>query len=204
MTGRGKWFRRPKTSIESNLSDGELIRAAQAGNLDAFSELVCRHQRAIRACLVVRLGNPHEAEDLGQDVFVTAFQRLAHFDSQRPLAPWLRGIALNLLRNHRRKFRPEYIGGCEELGELLEQRVASQCTEARDSRAHAALLECLEQIDGPSRELLRRRYADETSVRELAAQLRRGYSALTMQLHRLRTLLAACVEAKLRSPLTSR
>lgn len=174
----------------------ELIEAAQRGSIEAFSELVRLHQQAIRTCLAVRLSNPHEAEDLAQDVFVTAFERLSEFDTKRPFGPWLRGIALNLLRNHLRKFRAEGIGGHEELGALLDQRVAEECSAERESSMQAALMDCLDEIDGPSRELLRQRYAEGISVRDLASRLRRGYSALTMQLHRLRTILATCVEKK--------
>lgn len=180
-------------------SDDALVDAAKRGDLSAFSELVVRYQRSIRTCLAVRLSNPHEAEDLAQEVFVTAFGQIARFDGDRPFGPWLRGIALNLLRNHQRKFRPEYIGGHEELGRLLEARIGATLQEPRESAMCDALVECLERIDGPSRALLQRRYGDEVSVRALAEELHRGYSALTMQLHRLRTLLAECVESKIAS-----
>lgn len=174
----------------------DVIRAAQAGSAEAFTVLVKKHQHAVRACLAVRLSDPHEAEDLAQEVFVTAFTRLREFDSERPFGPWLRGIALNLLRNHARKFRPRAIGGDEELTALVDQRVAMECDSSQESALLSALRECLEGIQGPSRELLRLRYGEENSVRQLSARLRRGYSALTMQLHRLRELLARCISER--------
>src|SRR5687768_11876687 len=93
----------------------EVIASARAGSLDAFSELVRRYQSNIRACLVIRLKNPHDAEDLAQDTFITAFQKLPDFDTKLPLGPWLRGIAFNLLRNFQKKNRPFAIGGETEL-----------------------------------------------------------------------------------------
>lgn len=182
--------------METSSPEQELIRAAQRGSISAFSELVRRHQQAVRTCLAVRLSNPHEAEDLAQDVFVTAFERMAEFDVNRPLAPWLRGIAMNLLRNYLRKFRAEGVGGHEELGHLLDERVAAECNAERETALQAALLDCLDEIDGPSRELLRLRYADGVSVRDLSVRLHKGYSALTMQLHRLRSVMAVCVQGK--------
>jgi RNA polymerase sigma-70 factor (ECF subfamily) len=179
--------------MELSENETEVIRAAQEGSAEAFTVLVERHQHAVRACLAVRLGDPHEAEDLAQEVFVTAFTRLSEFDPDRPFGPWLRGIAFNLLRNHARKFRPRAIGGNEELTALLDQRVAMECDAARESALLAALRDCLERIEGPSRELLRLRYNEENSVRQLAVRLQRGYSALTMQLHRLRELLTRCI-----------
>jgi RNA polymerase sigma-70 factor (ECF subfamily) len=172
------------------------VRAAQQGNPDALAALVTRHQQAVRACLAARLDDPHEAEDLTQEVFVTAWRKLGEFDPERPLAPWLRSIAMNLLRNHWRKFRAHPIGGNAELASLLDQRIALDCTPDREPALLHALHECVEQLDGPARELLRRRYGEEQSVHEIAALLQRGYSAVTMQLHRLRELLAECIENK--------
>lgn len=189
--------------MEANLPEKDLIRAARGGSIDAFAELVRRHQQAVRTCLFVRLNNPHEAEDLAQDAFIIAFERLPEFDPERPLGPWLRGIALNLLRNHRRKFRPESIGGHEELTALLDQQVAAHCPIEHESGLRNALLDCLDKLDGPSRELLRLRYAEGVSVQELTRRLQKGYSALTMQLHRLRTLLSECVQGKTNVPRSS-
>src|SRR6185369_1636266 len=95
----------PPTFSES--SEGDLVRAARQGSWPAFAELVRRHQDAVRACLAVRMDLPHEAEDLAQEAFVTAFRKLDDFDVDRPFGPWVRSIAFNLLRNHWRKFRVE-------------------------------------------------------------------------------------------------
>jgi RNA polymerase sigma-70 factor (ECF subfamily) len=172
------------------------VRASQQGDPDALAALVARHQQAVRACLAARLDDPHEAEDLAQEVFVTALRKLGEFDAERPLAPWLRSIAMNLLRNHWRKFRAHPIGGNAELASLLDQRIALDCTPDREPALLRALQDCVEQLDGPARDLLRRRYGEEQSVREIAALLQRGYSAVTMQLHRLRELLAECIDGK--------
>jgi len=186
--------------MNANADEQQWVRAAQQGDVDAFAVLVERHHRGVRACLVARMNDPHEAEDLAQDVFVTAFRKLDEFDPERPLAPWLRSIALNRLRNHWRKFRARAIGGNAELAELLDRRVADEFGPEREPLLHGALRDCLERMDGPARDLLQRRYGEEESVRQLAERLQRGYSALTMQLHRLRELLANCIRRKLGEP----
>ena len=177
-------------------SESELVSAAQRGNWPAYAELVKRHQASVRACLAVRLEQPHEAEDLAQEAFVTAFRKLNEFDAERPFGPWVRSIAFNLLRNHWRKFRVVGIGGDEELAALVEQRIALRAA-GNEGPELAALRDCLEQLDGPARALVERRYADDISVREIAEEQGRKYSAVTMQLHRVREVLAACVQGKL-------
>ncbi len=127
----------------------------------------------------MRLERPHEAEDLAQETFVIAYRKLAEFDAERPFGPWVRSIAFNRLRNHWRKFRVTSIGGNEELEALIDQGIAARYTGNEGSEL-AALRDCLEQLDGPALALINRRYADEASVRDIAAELGRKYSAVTM------------------------
>ena len=188
-------------SLFSESAESEVVSAAQAGSWPAFAELVRRHQAAVRACLAVRLDQPHEAEDLAQEAFVTAFRKLAEFEPERPFGPWVRSIAFNLLRNHWRKFRAIGIGGGEELAALVEQRVSVRPMES-EGRELTALRACLERLDGPARALIERRYGEEISVREIASEQGRKYSAVTMQLHRIREVLAACIAEKTGVPAT--
>jgi RNA polymerase sigma-70 factor (ECF subfamily) len=180
----------------ADLDETDLVSAAQSGTWPAFAELVRRHQGSVRACLAVRLDQPHEAEDLAQEAFATAFRKLAEFDSDRPFGPWVRSIAFNLLRNHWRKFRVVGVGGNEELEAMVEQTIAARHG-GHEGRDLAALRDCLESLEGPARALVERRYTDDVSVRAIAAEQGRGYSAVTMQLHRVREILAGCIRGKL-------
>src|SRR4051812_37361726 len=82
--------------------DSALIARTLSGDLTAFDYLVDRHQVAVKAFLGCRLRDRHVVDDLAQETFIHAFKRLSDFELTRPLLPWLRGIAFNLLRNHRR------------------------------------------------------------------------------------------------------
>lgn len=177
--------------------DASLIAAARAGDLQAFGHLVVRYQAGIRACLAMRLDNPHEAEDLAQEVFVTAFRRLDTFDASFPPGPWLRGIAFNLLRNHLKKHRPLAIGGPGELARLIDRRLEENGPPLPESPLLDALRLCLLKLSQAEHDLLHRRYHDEASVQDIATSCKRGSSTITMQLHRLRQALAACIRSRL-------
>lgn len=177
--------------------ESELIRRAQSGSLEAFGRLVGMHQRAVLACLAVRLDNPDDVEDLGQEVFLTAHRRLGEFDPARPLGPWLRGIAHNLLRNHRRRCRPAAVGHLSELQALADREVDRLHARGGEEGVLEAMERCLEQVDPGSRALLDLRYREALPLSEVCARLGKKHSAVTMWLHRLRLSLKECVERKM-------
>jgi RNA polymerase sigma-70 factor (ECF subfamily) len=183
--------------MTSHSPDEALITAAKSGRLAAYGELVTRYQDGVRVFLAIRLGNPHEAEDLAQEAFVTAFRRLAEFQDGQAFAPWVRGIAFNLLRNHLRKHRPLAAGNAEDLAALADAKLAARYSEPQESALLAALEHCLQKLDESDRALLHRRYHEEASVADLAKAGGRGQSAVTMHLFRLRQSLAGCIQTQL-------
>lgn len=183
--------------LESH-EEAELVRRAQRGDLDAFGELVARYERQVRACLAVRLSSTHDAEDLAQEVFLIAFRKVAQYDPERPLGPWLRGIAMNLLRNYRRKLRALPVRDLEALAQLAQERIEQSHAHHGEESWLSALEHCLEKLDHPARQLLSWRYAEGMSLAELVRRLQRKHSAVTMWLYRTRLTLRECIERKLK------
>ena len=189
----------PGDAFSSCADHERLIQASRDGDLRAFSIIVKEHQTMVRAFLAERLSSPDEAEDLAQEVFITAYRKLDEFEIDCALGPWLRGIAFNHLRNYRRKFRAKPIGGISELQHLLDLEFESRAQAAQEAPRMEALRECLKLLDGPSLEIIQAKYVAGETVREIQKRTKRGYSALTMQLHRVRSALAQCIENKLAS-----
>jgi len=76
----------------SNLHDVELAAHAVAGDRRAFGELVRRHGAGVRA-LLRRMGAGAEADDVAQDAFLAAFERIAEFRGEGTFAGWVKRIA---------------------------------------------------------------------------------------------------------------
>jgi RNA polymerase sigma-70 factor (ECF subfamily) len=75
----------------SDVTDLDLVRLAQAGDVDAFGELVERNRRAVFRAALAAVGSPSEAEDVAQEAFVTAWRKLGGFRSSAPGCCRLRG-----------------------------------------------------------------------------------------------------------------
>jgi RNA polymerase sigma-70 factor (ECF subfamily) len=97
-----------------NLSEDELARRAMSGDGEAYGELVRRSQDSVFNVCYRMLGERREAEDLAQEAFLRAYQRLASFDRSRPFGPWIRRVAANLCLNHLKASSRDPEGSPEE------------------------------------------------------------------------------------------
>ena len=62
---------------------------AQSGDLDAFEDLVNRHNRRVYRALVGVVGNFDEAQDAMQETFLKAFQHIGSFQGRSKFSTWL-------------------------------------------------------------------------------------------------------------------
>jgi RNA polymerase sigma-70 factor (ECF subfamily) len=70
----------------------ELVRRAQAGDVAAFGELVERNRRAVFRAALAAVGSATEADDVAQEAFITAFQKLGGFRGEASFKTWLLSI----------------------------------------------------------------------------------------------------------------
>jgi RNA polymerase sigma-70 factor (ECF subfamily) len=73
-------------------SDLDLVRLAQAGDVEAFGELVERNRRAVFRAALAAVRSPAEADDVAQEAFVTAFRKLGSFRGESQFRTWLLSI----------------------------------------------------------------------------------------------------------------
>ncbi|HET6247903.1 MAG TPA: sigma-70 family RNA polymerase sigma factor [Tepidisphaeraceae bacterium] len=88
---------------DSTQSDEQLAGRARAGCRDSFGELAGRFQVRLLRFLQRQVRSASDAEDLLQETFVRAFQRLHQYDENRPFGTWLFTIAHRLAVSHHRR-----------------------------------------------------------------------------------------------------
>jgi RNA polymerase sigma factor (sigma-70 family) len=113
-------FAQSVTQLAPSCSDHELVVAVRGGDERAFEELYSRYGLRIRAYVLGMVGDHGRAEDVTQDVFISALRRLR--ETERPIAfkPWLYEIARNAcIDEFRRRRRAHEVSleGSREGGE---------------------------------------------------------------------------------------
>ena len=83
-------------------SDADLIKRAQAQDLNAFCVLAERYARRIHLLASHYCQNTQDAEDLSQEVWLKAYQAVQTFRFDSSFYTWLRRITINTFLNHRR------------------------------------------------------------------------------------------------------
>src|ERR1700694_1372319 len=84
-------------------SDAELADQALAGSESAFRELVTRYAPVTVNFIARMVHDRSLAEDLAQDAFIRAFQRLSSYDPQRKFSSWFFQVAHNVTIDHLRR-----------------------------------------------------------------------------------------------------
>ncbi len=82
------------------------MAAAKAGRQDAFAEIVERHSPVVYNLALRLVKDPHEAEEVLQETFISAFRALPKFEGRSQLGTWLYRIGYNAALMHLRKRRP--------------------------------------------------------------------------------------------------
>jgi RNA polymerase sigma-70 factor, ECF subfamily len=86
-------------------TDERLIQSALAGDDEAFAELVRRHKRKVFGIAARFARNDHELDDICQEIFVKAYQKLKSFRGEAPFEHWVSRIAVHACYDFLRKTR---------------------------------------------------------------------------------------------------
>lgn len=85
--------------------EARLLADARRGDVRAFSRLVDAHQQKVRGFLRRYAGHWADADDLAQDAFVIAWQKLARFEGRSSFCSWVCGVGYRIARDVRRSHR---------------------------------------------------------------------------------------------------
>jgi RNA polymerase sigma-70 factor (ECF subfamily) len=175
-------------------TDRSLVLRSRGGERRAFGELVERYQASVFNVCLRMMGERGEAENLTQDAFLRAHNRLGTFNEERPFGPWIRRVAANLCLNQLKRSRP-VTTTLEDEDYRIEQGTSPQPEPAlieheRQIRIRNAILE----LPPHYRAVIELRHFQELSYAEISTELSIPISDIKSHLFRARKMLAKRLE----------
>ena len=153
----------------TELEDRRMLKSLRACRSEAFAELVRSHYQAVYRFLVHMVRDVHRAEDLTQETFTAAWERVATFQGRSSLATWLHRIAYTKFIDGQRSDR--------RIATLSEQMISSAIAPVDPFETAVAFEEArrlygaLDELESGDRALLVLHYLQGLSYREMALVL---------------------------------
>ncbi|KHD89842.1 MAG: RNA polymerase sigma-E factor [Bdellovibrio sp. ArHS] len=119
------------------VSDLELVEKVKFGDRRSFSELVKRHQRSVLRLSLRFVKDMDTAEDVTQEAFIKAYEKLNSFEGRASFKSWLFQIAVNTARNKIREWKRETV-------DIDDVQLAVEA-EAETTLVHTAVADILQQ-----------------------------------------------------------
>lgn len=174
------------------LVEPEVIERAQAGDADAFNEIVRRYRHKIMGTAYRILGGGQDVEDVAQEVFVRFYRSIDQLRTTEVFEPWLYRLTVNAVYDHlrRRRRRTDTM-----MSELKDEQVhaidaaasgSAFADEVRASEARELVGRLWERISEEDRILLTLKEVQGLSLKELEQIYEVNTNALKVRLFRAR------------------
>ena len=175
-------------------NDAELIQQTLEGNQQAFAALVEKYQKQIHAVVWQKIGDFHIAQEITQDVFLTAYHKLTTLKNPNRLSGWLYVIAdRTCIAWHRKKKpQPEALDAMNP-SELEEVYYSVHITQQREAAAHQKRRELvqklLSKLQESERTVVNLYYIAEMTCEDIGKFLGVSPNTVRSRLHRARNRL---------------
>ncbi|MEA3364909.1 MAG: sigma-70 family RNA polymerase sigma factor [Candidatus Hydrogenedentes bacterium] len=171
-------------------SDKALIERTRAGDIEAFSELARRHEQTVYNLALRFMRNPSLAEDMAQEAFLKAYQKLDKFRGDARFSTWLYRIVCNVCLTELQKRKRRHALSAPEAPEYSETPdiAAAQADEAEFIRR------CVAQLPKRYAEAITLYYLQNCSYEEVAQIMKVPQGTLKTWMHRARKHLRHIVE----------
>ena len=176
------------TALSSAEQDRISVQAALAGDQSAFADLVTRYQSAVYNMAYRMLGDPTEAEDAAQEVFVRAWNQLRTFQLDRRFSTWLLSIASHHCIDMLRRRKPT--APLDGVALFVPSDAPEPDELALQGERRDMVQRMLNTLPEKYRTVTVLRYYNDLSYDEIAQTTGLTESAVKTQLHRARRMLA--------------
>ncbi|MYA99326.1 sigma-70 family RNA polymerase sigma factor, partial [Candidatus Poribacteria bacterium] len=174
--------------------DAELIQRILAGDQDAFTPLVNKYQKGVHALAWRKVGDFHIAQEITQDAFLKAYQKLGTLKSYELFGGWLYVIASNLCLDYLRKNPPPEqsleVTDASEVNQVSYSRyiTGKQAAEADEARREV-VNKLLQKLPESERTVMTLHYLGEMTIKTISEFLGVSPNTVKSRLSRARNRL---------------
>jgi len=181
-------------------TDAVLVAQARAGDRASFDALILRHQDRVYNMALRMLGHREDALDVAQEIFVTVFRSLDHFEEKARFSTWLYRVTVNRCRDELRRrttvkhTRPRSLQALTRVDPERRPvdppaRGPSPLQGAAARETEALVAGAIGELPEDAREVLVMRDVEDLSYEEIADVLEIPVGTVRSRLNRARTLL---------------
>jgi RNA polymerase sigma-70 factor (ECF subfamily) len=175
-----------------------LVHSAQAGDMNAFSELFDRYYDVVFRYVLFRMNDRTLAEDITQETFLRALRRIGSVTYQgRDIGAWFVTIARNLIFDHVKSSRYRLESTTSDIIELSPSTHGPE-QQVLDLATNEELLRCVRKLNADQQECISLRFLQGLSVAETAKVMDRNEGAVKALQHRAVRRLAQLLPEGLR------
>lgn len=152
--------------------------------LDAYKEILRRHETLVYNTCVKMIGSVPDAEEVCQDAFLQVYHKIHQFEGRAAFKTWLFRIVYNYCLARRKqlaKRRERETAVSEEVGEFLSNAEESQ---VHDINLSEEIQDAMGRLKEEQRRIIILKYVSGLSLQEIADVLGIGLSAAKMRLYR--------------------
>ncbi|GBL02778.1 RNA polymerase sigma factor [Glaciecola sp. KUL10] len=179
-----------RKSIEAT-DDTSLVMTSLGGDRDAFCMVVSKYQNLLCSLAYASIGDIKQSEDLAQEVFVEAWQKLDTLRDPEKLRPWLCGILRFKISHYLRKQKKQPLTAAQDIDAQITEDFSNIDLEnnAIKDQQESLLWNTLSNIDITYREPLVLFYREQQSVEYVANELDLTIGTAKQRLSRGRAML---------------
>ena len=161
---------------------------------EQFLRLLSTHERRISAFVLALVPHWADADEIVQETKIRLWQQFENYRAEEDFGAWACTIAKFQVMTHRKRTGRERVRFSEDFADAMAQQI----TQSRNvGMREAALSQCLEKLSDKNREIVRRYYAGESKIDDIARELSRTASAVYKSIAASRKFLHGCVESML-------
>ena len=175
------------------VNDKVLIARAQSGDEEAFTHLMRAYYAFVYVIVIGIVENPHDAEEVVQDIFLNVHRGLAHYEEQTKFRSWLAQIARNCALNWLREQRMDTVSINEVKEHALQVPMTLDDQLIRNEQREL-IRRAIEALSQKDREIAHSYYLDGASYDELTKTHGLSYKAISFRLSRAKRRLVKRLE----------